>query len=72
MSQRALEAIIGRAIVDDQFRTALFAEPDATLAAYELNDLEETEIKSVYAESLDACAVVLRRHRELRQRRQHL
>lgn len=39
----------------------LFAEPDVALAAYELTEMEETKIRSVDAESLDASAAILKR-----------
>ena len=32
MSREALEAVIGRAVINEEFRLALFADPDATLA----------------------------------------
>lgn len=60
MSQQALEAMIGRAILDYEFRTTLFAEPGVALAAYELTEPEEAKIRSVDAESLDACAAILK------------
>ena len=40
MSQRELEAVIGRAIVDQEFRMELFANPTAALAGYELTEAE--------------------------------
>lgn len=56
MSQQALEAVIGRAILDEAFRLALFAEPEAALVDYELTEDEVAALKRVDAESLDACA----------------
>lgn len=56
MSREALEAVIGRAIMDAEFRLALFADPDATLAPYELTAGEAAAIKMLDAESLDAFA----------------
>ena len=55
MSQRDLEAVIGRAIVDKAFRELLFADPEAALQAYELSERELAALRSVDAESLDAC-----------------
>jgi hypothetical protein len=55
MSQRELEAVIGRAIVDQEFRVALFANPTATLDGYELTEAEAAALRLVDAESLDAC-----------------
>jgi len=60
VSRQALEAVIGRVILDEKFRLALFADPDAALVGYELTDIEVGEVKSVDAESLDACAAILR------------
>ena len=60
MSRQVLESIIGRAILDEEFRLALFADPDAALVGYELTDIEVGAIKSIDAESLDACAAILR------------
>ena len=61
MSQKELEAVIGRAIVDPEFRLALFADPTAALAGYELVKEEIMVLRSVDAESLDACAGIGRR-----------
>ena len=55
MTQRELEAVIGRAILDQEFRMALFADPTAALAGYELTEAEVAALRSVDAESLDAC-----------------
>ena len=56
MSREALETVIGRAVIDEEFRVALFADPDAALAGYELTEEEVAALKRVDAESLDACA----------------
>jgi hypothetical protein len=56
MSREALEAVIGRAIMDAEFRLALFADPDAALAPYELSEGEVAALKMLDAESLDAFA----------------
>lgn len=59
MSRQALEAVIGRAILDEEFRLALFADPEAVLVEYELTEQEMAAIRSVDAESLEASAVGL-------------
>jgi hypothetical protein len=59
VSRQALEAVIGRAILDVEFRTALFADPDSTLVDYQLTAVELAALKSVDAESLDACGAGL-------------
>lgn len=56
MSRETLQAVIGRAVIDEGFRLALFADPDAMLAGYELTEDEVAALKRVDAESLDACA----------------
>lgn len=59
MSQKELEAVIGRAILDQEFRMALFANPAAALAGYELAEAEVAALRSVDAESLDGCVIML-------------
>lgn len=54
MSQRDLEAIIGRAIVDKDFRDLLFADPEAALEGYELSEAERAALKKMDVETLDA------------------
>jgi len=56
MSWQALEAVIGRAILDEGFRSALFEDPEAALVEYELTESEVAALKAVDAESVDACA----------------
>ena len=56
MSREALEAVIGRAVIDEEFRLALFADPDATLAGYELTECELAALRTLDAENLDAFA----------------
>ncbi len=56
MSREALEAVIGRAVIDAEFRLALFADPDATLDGYALTEGELAALKTLDAESLDAFA----------------
>jgi hypothetical protein len=56
VSRRDLEAIIGRAIIDTEFRLLLFADPDSALAGYNLTEAELAALKSVDAENMDACA----------------
>lgn len=58
MSQRELEAVISRAIVDQEFRVELFSNPAAALAGYDLTEAETAALRTVDAESLDACGNV--------------
>lgn len=63
MTQRELEAVIGRAIVDQEFRMALFADRAAALDGYNLTETELAALRSVDAESLDACGSIGQRIR---------
>ena len=56
MSRDALEAVIGRAVIDEEFRLALFADPDSALAGYELTEAELAALRTLDAENLDAFA----------------
>lgn len=55
MSRKELQDVIGRAVLDPEFRIVLFADPDFALTGYELTEIELAALKSVDAESLDAC-----------------
>jgi hypothetical protein len=61
VSRQALEAIIGRAILDEEFRLALFADPETALIGFELTEDEMSALKQLDAESLDACGDTLGR-----------
>lgn len=56
MSREALETVIGRAVIDVEFRLALFADLEETLAGYELTERELAALRTIDAESLDAFA----------------
>jgi hypothetical protein len=56
VSKQALEAILGRCVMDDAYRTLLFAHPDQALAGYELTKEERAALLAVDAETLDAFA----------------
>jgi hypothetical protein len=62
VSQQALQAVIGRAILDAKFRFALYADPATALVEYELTGDEMAALQAVDAESLEACAIGLSRH----------
>jgi hypothetical protein len=62
MSQQALEAILGRCVIDDDYRTLLFAAPDQALAGYPLTREEQAALLAVDAETLDAFAARLGVH----------
>jgi hypothetical protein len=64
MSQRELEAVIGRVIVDQEFRMELLANLPAALAGYDLSEAEAAALRSVDAGSLDACGSIGRQIRQ--------
>ncbi len=59
MSKKAVEAIIGKAVLDAEFREALLANPAEALAGYELTEQEMAGLKELDAESLNAMAGAL-------------
>lgn len=56
MSKQALEAILGRCVMDDVYRSLFFADPDQALAGYQLSREERATLLAVDAETLDAFA----------------
>jgi hypothetical protein len=59
MSIEAVESVIGKAILDAEFRTQLFAEPDKVLARFDLTDAEKAQLKSVNRETLNVLGSAL-------------
>ena len=59
MSKEAVEAIIGKAVVDSQFREALFADPERALAGYDLTGEEVAALKAIDAEEIESFAGAL-------------
>jgi hypothetical protein len=59
MSKEAVEAIIGKAVLDSDFREALFADPDKALAGYELTEQEVATLKGIDAETMESLAGTL-------------
>lgn len=56
MSKQAMEAILGRTMLDDSYRHQFFADPIRALAGYELTKEERAALLSIDAETLDAFA----------------
>jgi hypothetical protein len=56
MSKEALEAVIGKAVLDSEFREALFADPDQALEGYELTEEEVAALKVIDAETMESFA----------------
>ena len=59
MSKEAVEAIVGKAVVDSQFREALFADPDEALGGYDLTQEEVAALKAIDAETMESFAGTL-------------
>ena len=59
MSKEAVEAIIGKAVLDNDFRETLFADPDKALAGYELTEEEVATLKGIDAETMESLAGTL-------------
>jgi hypothetical protein len=59
MSKEAVEAIIGKALLDTELRKALFANPDEVLAAYDLSEEEVAALKAIDAEAMESFAGTL-------------
>ncbi len=56
MSAETVTTIIGRAVAEPEFRTALFADPAAALAGYDLTEADRAALTGLNAESFDAMA----------------
>jgi hypothetical protein len=52
MSKEAMETIVGKAVLDTEFREALFANPDEVLAGYDLSEEEVGALKALDAEHI--------------------
>jgi hypothetical protein len=59
VSKQAVEAVIGRVLLDAEFRKLLLANPEYALSSFELTTVEKTGIKSIDGETMDALARTL-------------
>jgi hypothetical protein len=59
MSNAVMESIIGRAIMDIEFRFALLADPDQALAPFNLSPADKASLKRLDDESLEFLARIL-------------
>lgn len=59
MSTEAVKQVIGRAIVEIDYRELLFQETDQALEGYELTEEEIGMLKSIHRENFDAVATEL-------------
>ncbi len=53
MSQDAVSQIIGRAVIDTEFRNLLFSNPDQALQGYDLSGDEVEALKNLKLEDLE-------------------
>ena len=53
MSKEGVESVIGKAILDVEFRKLLMAEPEKALAGFDLSEAEKAGIRSLDSETLD-------------------
>jgi hypothetical protein len=56
MSQDTIEHILGKAILDADFRDTLLADPEQALSGFALTDNEKTYLMHMDAETLDQLA----------------
>jgi hypothetical protein len=56
MSKEAVQAVIGKAVTESEFRELLFANPDEALEGYELTDEEMAALKAIDAEIMESFA----------------
>lgn len=56
MSLESLQRIIGRAVMEPEYREKLFNDPEAALEGYELSEKEKTALKSMERETFDEVA----------------
>jgi hypothetical protein len=54
MSKEAVEAVIGKSVIDAEFRKLLLSDPQKALEGFELTDTEKAGLKSIGSETLEA------------------
>ena len=59
MSKEIMESVIGKAVLEPDFRDALLANPDQTLAGFDLTLAEKIRLKRMDSETLEALARTL-------------
>jgi hypothetical protein len=59
MSKEAVEAIIGKAMLEAEFRAELFADAEAALKGWDLTEEERNILLTLDAETADALAGAL-------------
>jgi len=59
MSKKAVEAVIGKALLNECFRLSLLADAEQALAGFRLTKAEKMDIKHLDGETLEALAHLL-------------
>ncbi len=59
MSKAAVEKIVGRAVLDSEYREALLADPDEVLGEYNLTEGEVAALKAIDFETMESFAGTL-------------
>jgi hypothetical protein len=59
MTKENVTQIIGKALVEPEFHSLLFSNPEAALSGYDLTEEERTGLSSMKAEDFDAFASLL-------------
>ncbi len=61
MTQESVELAIGKALLDEDFRSLLFAKPEQALSGFDLKPAEKSRILRVDSETLEFLAQILNR-----------
>jgi hypothetical protein len=56
MSQKDVQKLIGRAVMDKAFRELLFNKPDKAFEGYDLSDEEKTILRELDADEVESFA----------------
>ena len=56
MSKEAVESVLGKVLLEAEFRAILLADPDQSLSGFDLTRAEKAGLKRLDCETLDALA----------------
>jgi len=59
MSKEAVQLVIGKAVLDADFRRCLFADPEQALSGFKLTAAEKRRLLKVDSETLELMAKIL-------------
>jgi hypothetical protein len=59
MAQKSIESVIGKSILNDEFRQLLFEDPDKALAGFPLTRAKRDKLRIVDSETLETLASTL-------------